>query len=356
MEAPPVNLFNRILKISRNRQARSVVPEPFQAAEQGDAKSQVDLATAYLVGNSVRQDYAEALKWCRKSADQGNADAQTLLGSMYAKGDGVLQNHAEAAKWFRKAADQGNADAQLNLGIMYFRGYGISQNYIQAHIWLSLSAAGSEGEGHKKAIMGLDMLEKKMTPQQIAEAQRLAKEARETSTSFDSKISRGRKMHEFTCQKCKALLAIFPDDLRTKCTCGVEYEIDWNQGRPKAKYALDVSVSGKVAPTINWFQVRFDDEKVYMAAQPADREPWTQDFRWADIKQICFKAENIYMSDGIYVFTKIRPESYVVPTEAIGAQELWSELIRRGLFDAELATTAATAIEGQFWWPPNKSD
>lgn len=114
------------------------------------------------------------------------------------------------------------------------------------------------------------------------------------------------------------------------------------------------ALSGKATPSIKWFRVWFDSEKVYMAAQPAGREPWIQDFRWADIEHICFQAEDFYISDGIYVFTKVRPESYVIPIEAVGGQEFWFELINRGLFDAELAITAATAVEGKFWWPPDK--
>jgi DNA-directed RNA polymerase subunit RPC12/RpoP len=43
-------------------------------------------------------------------------------------------------------------------------------------------------------------------------------------------------MHEFVCQKCKALLGIFPKDASVKCTCGMEYEIDWSQSPPNATY------------------------------------------------------------------------------------------------------------------------
>ena len=56
-------------------------------------------------------------------------------------------------------------------------------------------------------------------------------------------------------------------------------------------------------------------------------------------------------SDGIYVFTSERPQSFVIPTEADGGLEVWNELVRRGLFDAELAIKAALAEEGLFCWP-----
>ena len=91
---------------------------------------------------------------------------------MYGAGRGVLQDQAEAAKWFRKAADQGNANAQYDLGIAYFKGLGVPQDYAIAYMWLNLGAAG----GNKDAAKFRDALISNMTPAQIAEAQRLARD------------------------------------------------------------------------------------------------------------------------------------------------------------------------------------
>lgn len=52
------------------------------------------------------------------------------------------------------------------------------------------------------------------------------------------------------------------------------------------------------------------------------------------------------VSDGLYIFTTLRAESWVVPTEAVGGTQLIRELIRRGLFDASLAITASKAQHG----------
>ena len=70
------------------------------------------------------------------------------------------------------AVEQGNADAQLNLGGMYRYGHGIPKDYVMAYMWLNLAAA----KGNASARINLDNLEKEMTPDQIAEAQRLASE------------------------------------------------------------------------------------------------------------------------------------------------------------------------------------
>jgi TPR repeat protein len=110
------------------------------------------------------------------AAEQGNADAQIRLAIMYEDGRGGLaQDYAEAAKWYRMAAEQGNVDAQATLGFKYEHGQGVPQDYILAHMWLSLAAAKGYPCGDK-----CDDLAAKMTPEQIAEAQRLAREWKPT--------------------------------------------------------------------------------------------------------------------------------------------------------------------------------
>ncbi len=119
-----------------------------------------------------RGDYATALRIMREHADQGDAGAQALLGIMYYDGQGVAQDYAEAVRWFRKAADQGYADTQVKLGFMYQKGIGVTQDYVQAHMWFNLAAV----QGGKEVRELRDSLTKEMTPEQIAEAQRLARE------------------------------------------------------------------------------------------------------------------------------------------------------------------------------------
>ncbi len=143
-----------------------------QLADQGDADAQNNLGVMYDKGQGVTQDYAVAAGWYRKAADQGSALAQTNLGLMYSKGQSVAQDYAATVRWYRKAADQGYAYAQYNLGFMYEKGHGVTQDNVQAHMWYSLAAA----RGNKIARNKRDLLAKKMTPAQIAEAQRLARE------------------------------------------------------------------------------------------------------------------------------------------------------------------------------------
>jgi uncharacterized protein len=120
-----------------------------------------------------RGDWTTELPLIRRLAEEGLATAQFNLGQMYDKGEGGLpKDFAAAASWYRKAAEQGIADAQVNLGVMYGAGRGVPQDYVLAHMWLNLAAAG----GTKDAAEGRERVTAKMTPAQVAEAQKLARE------------------------------------------------------------------------------------------------------------------------------------------------------------------------------------
>jgi TPR repeat protein len=95
---------------------------------------------------------------------------------MYRDGGGVPQDYAAAVSWLRKAAEQGYAPAQNNLGNLYAEGRGVPQDYVQAHVWANLAASRSNGPEHEIAINNRDVVAEKMTPAQIAEAQKLARE------------------------------------------------------------------------------------------------------------------------------------------------------------------------------------
>ena len=150
-----------------------------KAAEQGFAEAQNNLGMMYHAGQGVPQDYAEAARWYRKAAAQGIASAQFNLGLMYDKRQGVPQNFVEAVNWYRKAAEQGNAEAQYNLGMMYFAGLGVPKDYAVAHMWFHLATSrypASEKAKRERAEVSRDIAASKLTPGQIAEAQRLAGE------------------------------------------------------------------------------------------------------------------------------------------------------------------------------------
>ena len=142
-----------------------------QAAEQGLAKAQFNLGHMYENGRGVTQDDSEAVTWYHKAAEQGDAQAQHNLGNMYRLGRGVSQDYTEAVKWYGKAAEQGDFGSQYNLAGMYETGLSVPKDYVLSYMWYNLAAAQAP------ALAGdRDELAKQMTPDQITEAQRMARE------------------------------------------------------------------------------------------------------------------------------------------------------------------------------------
>jgi hypothetical protein len=104
-------------------------------------------------------------------------------------------------------------------------------------------------------------------------------------------------------------------------------------------------------PSLEWFQVRFDDALITLQVNPPSRPAWEARIEWGRIVRVCFKAGGWDSPDEVYLFTDERPESYLIPMIAVGADALWDEIIRRGAFDAELAIKAASSIDELFCWP-----
>jgi uncharacterized protein len=110
---------------------------------------------------------------------QGDAAAQFRLGLMYSEGHGVPQDHAEAAEWYQRAANERYAQAQYNLGLLYANGEGVAQDNVQAHLWFNLAAVhfpASDTRNRNAALNSRDVVARKLTREQLAEAQKLARE------------------------------------------------------------------------------------------------------------------------------------------------------------------------------------
>ena len=145
-------------------------------AENDEPGAQVLLGAKYLGGRGVPKDAAKAVAWFRKAAENGNRFGQLFLGWSYQDGAGVPQDDTKAATWFRRAAEQGDTDAQTKLGALYGVGRGVPQDYVTAHMWFNLAAARTTGEDHKQAAEFRETIAERMTREQLAEAQRLARE------------------------------------------------------------------------------------------------------------------------------------------------------------------------------------
>ena len=148
-----------------------------KAAEEGNNRYQYYLGNYYhnlksnLEGLNEKENIKwrkEAFKWYLKSAKEQN-DGRFKVALMYAEGRGVEQNYSEAIKWYKK---EGGASSLNNIGVMYEHGTGVIQDNVTAHLYYNLSGAKGETKGRENR----DRISKKMTREEIVEAQRLARE------------------------------------------------------------------------------------------------------------------------------------------------------------------------------------
>ena len=77
----------------------------------------------------------------------------------------------EALTQWQAAADAGDRRAMLALGRLYLKGLGVLQDYVEAHKWFNLAAS----RGETAALGERDALAEKMTPEERAEARKLAR-------------------------------------------------------------------------------------------------------------------------------------------------------------------------------------
>lgn len=141
-----------------------------KAAEDGAVNAQFWLGVMYENGVGVKQDHEEALRWFLSAGKKGNPDAQVSLGRAYEDGEGVPQDYAQAAEWYKKAAEQvpdygGAGQGRNNLGLLYLDGHGVPQDYVEAYKWFALAGVAAN----------MDEAAKRMSQDQVAEAQRRAK-------------------------------------------------------------------------------------------------------------------------------------------------------------------------------------
>jgi len=76
-------------------------------------------------------------------------------------------------KWFNESKGYGFIASEEGVGQ---NGQGVPRDYVDAHKWFNLSASRSQGQSHKNSVHNRDKIEKRITPAQLAEAKKLARE------------------------------------------------------------------------------------------------------------------------------------------------------------------------------------
>ena len=119
----------------------------------------------------AKHDYKLAILKFNIGAKKGNTDCLHGLGIVNYLGEGTIQNYKTAFDFEMKAAIK-NAEAQFVVGIMYAEGQGVEKNLLLAHMWSNIAIAN----GIENAKRLRDSLVNKMTNEEIATAQEMAKE------------------------------------------------------------------------------------------------------------------------------------------------------------------------------------
>jgi hypothetical protein len=136
---------------------------------------EADVAQTFVaqpVDSKIQSTPVLTIDQLRAGAELGQAKYQASLAWRYYLGDGVIKDYVQATGWWRKASDQGYADAQIDLGYCYANGVGLARDPVTAYKWYNVSAA----HGITRASSNLASLELTMTPEQVAEGQRLSRE------------------------------------------------------------------------------------------------------------------------------------------------------------------------------------
>ncbi|MBM3519242.1 MAG: hypothetical protein FJX63_00475 [Alphaproteobacteria bacterium] len=157
------------------------------AAANGDAKAQFVIASRYLDGQGIAQDFTKAAYWYQLAASSGLAPAQYRLATLFERGRGVPLDIATALLWYERAAEAGNIksmhnaaviyagnqagtpdydkafrlftaaatrglkDSQFNLAVLHERGLGTKIDSDEAYFWYLIAAREGDNDARKRA-------------------------------------------------------------------------------------------------------------------------------------------------------------------------------------------------------------
>ncbi len=124
--------------------------------------------------------------------DPATMSAYEMLKCARGNGNSGTPNYAAALKWYTLAANYGELSAQTWLGFIYQndsygRDYGVPMDLVQAYKWYDIAAAthgvcidrlppGTSRANNQREINYREDVAKQMKPEQIGEAQQLARQ------------------------------------------------------------------------------------------------------------------------------------------------------------------------------------
>ncbi len=157
------------------------------AAEQGGAAGLRHAAYDSAIGIVTPLNVELAIVLYKRAADLGDPEAQYSLAGYYEKGDNIPKDEEKAFDYYLKSAAQGDVTSQFIVYLKYELGDGVGRDLVRAYAWLNIYLAsyhedttGAKSEIKWKRSNRLDELHrrddlaKKLTPNQLADAQKLS--------------------------------------------------------------------------------------------------------------------------------------------------------------------------------------
>jgi TPR repeat protein len=156
-----------------------------------------DVGPKVIYNSSYRnQDYISTLKTPMQIAEDIEAlltpsemaEVEYSIGEAYHDGDGMPQNDAQAIRWWMRAAERGYRLATYALVSAYTDDESVHEDYIKAYMWFCI---GEEWLGVGREFISFTSefvrqtgyLQHSLTPEEIGEAKRLAREWIESHAS-----------------------------------------------------------------------------------------------------------------------------------------------------------------------------
>lgn len=139
-----------------------------KASVSGDSEASLKLYKLYAgLDVSGHENNELMLKYLKLASDQNNAVAQSVLAQEYYSANILPKDLSKSADLFQKSCKQNNDVGCLGMASLYAVGHGVKQDYIAAYVLFTKS----NKLGNKMALEFRDLIEKKMTKEELEKAE-----------------------------------------------------------------------------------------------------------------------------------------------------------------------------------------
>jgi TPR repeat protein len=142
-----------------------------RAAKAGSILAMNEMGIRYQAGRGLPKDDVAAVGWFSLGAQNGQLAALANLGHCYEVGRGARQDYEIAGQRYAAAARLNFPPGQFLLGHLIEEGLGTKPNPVHAYVLYTRAAEGKVEEAKAK----VEELKKKLTPEQLEEADKMLK-------------------------------------------------------------------------------------------------------------------------------------------------------------------------------------